>query len=111
MTDYRSPEAAAYRKLYGSRAWRLGRVAFLGQHPLCERCKANGRTTAATVVNHRTPHKGDLGLFFSWKNWEPTCKPHHDSLIQSEERRGYLKGSDAQGRPRDPQHPWNRAKA
>lgn len=108
MTDHRSAAAQAYRHLYKTSAWRNGRLAFLAQNPLCTRCKANGRTTAATVVNHIKPHKGDLALFFSWENWEPVCKPHHDGLIQSDEKTGYLKGSDAQGRPRDPQHPWNR---
>lgn len=110
MPDHRSAAAQAYRHLYKSRPWRVGRLAFLAQNPLCTRCKANGRITAATVVNHIKPHKGDVTLFFDWLNWEPTCKPHHDAAIQSEERTGYLKGIDASGLPRDPNHPWRTAR-
>ena len=32
----------------------------------------------------------------------------HDALIQREEARGYKVGSDIDGRPVDPKHPWNR---
>lgn len=107
MTDHRSAEALAYRHLYKSTAWRKGRLAFLSQQPLCERCLANGRTTPATVVNHRKPHKGDVVLFFQWENWEATCKPHHDSDIQSEERRGYSTKIGIDGYPVDTAHPAN----
>lgn len=90
--------------------WRKARAAFLATHPLCERCTKMGRTTAATVVNHRIPHKGSLALFWDQANWESTCKPHHDSTIQSEERTGFVKGNDASGRPLDPAHPWRQAR-
>ena len=108
MTDYRSPEAQAWRRLYKSAAWRNGRLAFLSQHPLCQRCEAEGRVTAAAVVNHRKPHKGDLTLFFAWSNWEATCKPHHDADIQSEEARGFSKAIGRDGWPTDHRHPANR---
>ena len=108
MRDHRSAEARSWRHLYKSTAWRKGRLAFLAQHPLCERCEANGRVTAATVVNHRKPHKGDVTLFFDWLNWEPTCKPHHDADIQSEERRGYSTAIGVDGWPVDDRHPANR---
>lgn len=78
--------------------WRRARLAFLAEHPLCERCTKAGRTTAATVVNHRIPHKGDQALFWDEANWEATCKPHHDGTIQSEERRGSTRI--------DPLNPW-----
>jgi 5-methylcytosine-specific restriction endonuclease McrA len=108
MTDHRSPEAQAYRHLYRSSAWRKGRLIFLAQHPLCERCKAKGRITAATVVNHIKPHKGDITLFFAWSNFEATCKPCHDRDIQSEERIGYSKAIGIDGWPTDNRHPANR---
>ncbi len=107
MPDLRSPEAQAYRHLYHSTAWRKGRKVFLAQHPLCVRCEAQGRVTAANVVNHITPHKGDITLFFTWSNWEATCKPCHDRDIQSEERRGYSKQVGADGWPTDEKHPAN----
>lgn len=108
MPDYRSPEAIEWRKLYKSKAWRKGRLVFLAQHPLCERCQAKGRITAASVVNHRKPHKGDEVLFFSQANWEALCKPHHDADVQQEERRGYSTEIGLDGFPTDPRHPANR---
>lgn len=37
---------------YSSKAWRDLRAAHLQQHPLCEDCKAKGRTVPATAVDH-----------------------------------------------------------
>jgi 5-methylcytosine-specific restriction endonuclease McrA len=58
----------------------------LSKQPLCERCEAKGRVEAATVVNHRKRHRGDLVLFFDPANHESTCKRCHDRDIQREER-------------------------
>ncbi|MCQ0986025.1 HNH endonuclease [Jiella sp. LLJ827] len=71
---------AASQRGYGSK-WREARAEFLTKHPTCTRCGA-----PATVVNHRTPHKGDRKLFWSRSNWEAVCKPCHDGPIQSSER-------------------------
>jgi 5-methylcytosine-specific restriction endonuclease McrA len=106
--DSRSEEAQAWRHLYKSRAWRNGRVIFLRQHPLCERCEAQKRTVAATVVNHRKPHKGDEVLFFSVANWEALCKPCHDGPTQQIERIGFSREIGVDGFPIDPNHPANR---
>jgi 5-methylcytosine-specific restriction protein A len=54
------------------------------------------------------PHRGDSVLFWHEENWQPLCKPHHDSTKQAEEKRGYVIGCDVQGIPIDPKHPWNR---
>jgi 5-methylcytosine-specific restriction enzyme A len=107
--DSRSEEAQAWRQLYRTTAWRKGRVIFLRQHPLCERCEAQGRVTAATVVNHRTPHKGDLVLFHSVQNWEACCKPCHDRDVRFEEERGYSKEIGLDGWPVSPNHPANKS--
>ena len=97
----------AAQRGYGSR-WQKARAIFLAEHPLCCRCGEEGQVTPATVVDHIEPHKGDQKLFWDQKNWQPLCKPHHDSAKQSEERRGYRAGCDADGRPLDPNHPWRR---
>ena len=47
---------------------------YLDQHPLCE-C---GCGYAATVVDHRRPHDGDLGLLYDWDNLQAMTKPCHD---------------------------------
>ena len=102
----RSPEAEQYRRLYKTARWLRLRKQKLHEEPLCERHKAKGRVKAATVVNHRTPHKGDERLFFDYRNLESTCAPCHDSTIQSEERLGYSKEIGADGWPVDPKNPF-----
>ena len=47
------------------------------RHPLCVECEKEGRTTAAVVVDHITPHRGDQTLFWDEKNWQPLCQSHH----------------------------------
>jgi 5-methylcytosine-specific restriction protein A len=51
-------------------------------------CRAKGRVTAATVVDHIIPHKGDPILMWDRTNWQSLCKPHHDSDKQSQDRGG-----------------------
>jgi 5-methylcytosine-specific restriction protein A len=74
--DQRSAEAEQYRKLYDLAAWRGShgaRQAQLKRQPLCENCLKHGRITAATVVDHKTPHKGDLELFLDPNNHQSLC--------------------------------------
>lgn len=85
--------------------WRKARLAFLKAHPLCAMCEERGRTTAATVVDHVKPHKGDARLFWDRDNWQPLCKPCHDSGKATEEARGYRTDIGADGWPLDPRHP------
>ena len=47
----RDPET---RKRYDYR-WKKIRYEYLRAHPLCERCKAEGRATEANVVHHIRP--------------------------------------------------------
>lgn len=105
--SWRSDKRTSAERGYGAK-WQRARLAFLDDNPMCERCEVKGVQTPATVVNHRVPHKGDLKLFWDRKNWEPTCKPHHDGEIQREERTGIVRGTGRDGRPLDPSHPWNR---
>ncbi|TGY87344.1 HNH endonuclease [Marinicauda algicola] len=103
----RSPEAERYRRLYKTAAWMKARLAQLARQPLCERCRRRGIVRAATVVNHRVPHKGDWSLFIDPENHESACAPCHDGEIQSAERLGYSKSLAPDGTPTDPAHPWN----
>lgn len=113
----RSPEAEAYRKLYKDARWcgprGIRRQALLRDLYTCQRCgciviEGNRHDPRAAVVNHKRAHKGDPALFFDLANTETVCKADHDTAIQREEARGYRIGSDINGRPLDPQHPWNR---
>jgi 5-methylcytosine-specific restriction protein A len=106
----RSAEAQNHRPWYNLAIWRGDgglRNKQLDHEPLCERCRALGIVTPATVVNHRRPHRGDWSLFIDPANHESVCKDHHDGLIQREEARGHVIGTDIDGRPVDPDHPWN----
>lgn len=90
-----------------SSTWDKARRTFLDAHPLCVMCEREGRVTAAAVVDHIKPHRGDQALFWDRANWQPLCKPHHDGAKQRAEARGYVPGCDESGRPLDPDHPWN----
>lgn len=82
--------------------WDKARRAFLAQHPRCTRCCA-----PATVVHHRKPHRGNPSLMWDRANWEPVCKPCHDSQCQHEDRHGYSNAIGDYGLPTDPRHPFN----
>lgn len=101
--------ATARERGYTSR-WERARASHLAAHPLCVHCYARGIVRAASVVNHRTPHRGDSALFWDEANWEAVCKSCHDGPIQSQERAGRVYSSDvgADGWPIDAGHPVNR---
>jgi 5-methylcytosine-specific restriction protein A len=105
--DQRSAEALAWRGWYSTASWRALRAAQLARKPLCERCEANGLVVAATVANHKIPHKGDRKLFFNSANLESVCKDCHDGPIQREERLGYSPAVGPDGWPTDPRHRAN----
>lgn len=72
-------------------------------------CRSAGRLTAASVVDHIRPHRGDAELFFDPENWQSLCKPCHDGTKQSGEKSGGpMRGCDSNGLPLDPAHPWRR---
>lgn len=86
-----SKETSSTAKGYGYR-WQKARAQFLLEHPLCVRCQETGRTTAATVVDHKVPHKGDKTLFWDRKNWDPLCASHHSRDKQKEEMAAWMRG-------------------
>lgn len=61
---------------YGGK-WRNARARFLRKHPLCVKCRENGKLTPATVVDHIIPHRGDPILFWDENNWQPLCRDCH----------------------------------
>lgn len=67
--------------------WVKARAAYLQEHPLCVMCEAEipAKVTAANVVDHKTPHRGDAMLFWQRSNWQSLCKPHHDVHKQRQE--------------------------
>lgn len=96
-----------HASLYKSKQWYRLRWYQLEQQPTCTLCKQLGRTTAATVVDHIKPHRGDLELFYDPSNLQALCAPCHDRHKQRQEKTGYLRGNDVEGKPLDPRHHWN----
>lgn len=75
-----------WHHLYQRAAWKRLRTNQLTVRPLCEFCLITEEVTAATVVDHRLPHKGDLDLFHDPSNLQSLCKHHHDSAKQMMDR-------------------------
>lgn len=87
----------ATQRGYGAR-WRRARRLFLIGHPLCAECLRDGRTTAATVVDHKQPHQGDPALFWDESNWQALCSRCHNRKTATED------GGFGHPRHRAPQH-------
>ena len=90
-----------------SKAWRDLRAHVLSCEPLCRHCTAEGKTSAATDVDHRDndPTNNDL------VNLQPLCHQHH-SLKTAAEMRGLdymLRGCTPEGLPVDSDHHWNKS--
>lgn len=75
---------SAHERGYTS-AWQKARAAWLRAHPLCAKHDGRGEVVAATVVDHKVPHKGDKALFWDRNNWQSLCKPCHDEKTATED--------------------------
>lgn len=83
--DRERRQARPWRRWYNLAAWKRRRAEQLAREPLCKMCLAEGRTTVATVADHREPHRGDWDRFIGGA-LDSLCKPHHDGKKQREER-------------------------
>lgn len=79
-TDKRTSSQRGYNY-----AWQKARLEHLQAHPLCVYCEREGRVTAASVVDHIIPHRGDMTRFWDRLNWASLCRPCHDSVKKREE--------------------------
>jgi 5-methylcytosine-specific restriction protein A len=98
--SWRTDKRKTAERGYGGR-WQRERAAFLArpENALCAMCKAEGKTTLSTVVDHKIPHRGDPVLMWDQANWAGLCKPHHDSDKQMAEKSGGQRARfDAEGR-------------
>lgn len=100
MTDLRSEEAAAYRKLYRTARWRRLRERQLAHQPLCQWCLELDTVEPATEVHHLIAHRGDLDLFWSGP-FLSTCTPCHATRGQREDRGQLVQTFGADGWPVD----------
>ena len=95
-------------RFINSRLWRDHiRAKQLRDHPLCEECKAEGKTTVATSVDHVIVPNGDPTLQRSPSNFRSLCDSHHSRKTNAQAR-GYTHDLDADGYPISPLHPANR---
>jgi len=76
----RDPEAQAF---YESPAWRALRKRKLAAMPLCEICYAEGRMTAAVIVDHIVEIK-DGGQPLAMENLQSVCKACHNKKTAQE---------------------------
>ena len=82
---HRRERKSAAGRGYNSK-WQRERKRFLKEHPLCCKCKEEGKYVRATIVDHIEPHRGDPILFWYEENWQPLCKHHHDVKTMTEDR-------------------------
>ena len=89
LPSWRTDKRKTAERGYGGR-WQRERAAFLArpENALCVMCQAEGKVVAATVVDHKTAHRGDDGLMWDQSNWQALCAPHHNSDKQMAEKSG-----------------------
>lgn len=85
--EYDRQRGSASTRLY-DRRWQAASKVYLRMHPLCQcpECQEGRlRTTAASVVDHIEPHKGDIDLFWNEANWQSMNKNCHDKKTATED--------------------------
>ncbi len=110
--DWGSAEAAEYRKLYKTVAWqRLREQVIQRDMGTCRTCgilcTTGTRSTRTATIDHITPHKGDLALFYDPANLQLLCGSCHSGQKQRSEKSGYSTAVGLDGFPTDPRHPAN----
>jgi len=68
-------------------AWEKASKAYLREHPLCYYCALLSRITASRCVDHATPHRGDMELFWRRSNWRSACIECNSSKGDDDEPR------------------------
>ena len=82
---HKNDRPSASERGYDSR-WIKAKKRFLNSNPICKRCQEEGRITAAQVVDHRIPHRGDQTLFWDESNWQPLCMRCHNRKTRLEDQ-------------------------
>lgn len=57
--------------------WSKARKQYIKQHALCVHCRAAGRLTEATEVDHIVPVQVAPERMYDESNWQALCKPCH----------------------------------
>ena len=80
------PSLVGGSRLYDTKRWKESWLRHMRSFPLCQTCQESGQITAAQVVDHIEPHRGDVLLFWDESNWQSLCKRCHDLKTASETR-------------------------
>ena len=83
--SWRNGKESSTSRGYGYK-WQKAREGHLRNSPLCVMCQRDGRVTAATVVDHAVPHRGNMEVFWDRENWQSLCKFHHDTEAQARDK-------------------------
>ena len=75
-----------WRSWCKSPIWKSIRRHRLAEEPRCRLCAIEGRTVAASHVDHINPHLGQWLLFFKYENTQSLCAHHHNMHKQQEKR-------------------------
>lgn len=84
---YERDRRGARQRGYDSE-WERAAASHLQRHPLCAYCALNQVVTAATLVDHLYPHRGDRTLFWRREWWVSSCGSCHSGFKQQIERTG-----------------------
>jgi 5-methylcytosine-specific restriction protein A len=74
-------------ELYSTGRWKKFRAWIRTSRILCERCKAEGRTTAGEQVHHKISPRVDMSLAFEPTNCELLCHACHSRETASGTKR------------------------
>ena len=85
---HRADRADASGRGYDSR-WRKARKLFLKRHPLCEKCREQGKLTPAQEVHHILPLS--RGGTHDETNLMALCKPCHSEITARDGDRWHSK--------------------
>ena len=85
--DRKRSAAKPWRRWYKTARWLARRARQLATEPLCRSCRKRGKTTAATVADHVTPHRGDADLFWHGE-LQSLCASCHSRAKQALEAGG-----------------------
>lgn len=97
--EYETRRGSARDRGYSTRWDKFARV-WLVRNPLCVYCAAQGRVTAAELVDHIVPHASGAAPFWPDEHTDPhahfasCCRACHDGPKQSAERAAVRRGID-----------------
>ena len=90
-----------------SAAWRKLRAYILNESPLCEHCAPLGLVVPATDVDHVDGNPGNNSM----ANLQSLCHACHSRKTAADHGKAVNLGSDVDGVPLDPNHPWRKSPA